>query len=78
DLDLSDNTNEYIFIYDINGNLLQNSLDNVNVGKNFLNFTVQSGRKIIEELINISKDKDGGFINYFWSKPEIHKVANKT
>ncbi len=77
DLDLSDNPNEYIFIYDFDGNLLQNSIDNVNVGKNFLNFTDQSGRKIIEELINISKNKDGGFINYFWSKPEIHKEANK-
>ena len=77
DLNLSDNPNEYIFIYDFDGNLLQNSIDNINVGKNFLNFTDQNGRKIIEELINISKNKDGGFINYFWSKPEIHKEANK-
>lgn len=76
ELNVSDNLNEYIFIYDFDGNLLLNS-DGVDIGKNFLNFTDHNGREVIKELINISKNDKGGYIDYFWSKPQTHKETNK-
>ncbi len=76
-INLNENPNEYIFIYDFSGILVDNSTDKSNIGKNFLNFTDSNKKEVVKELIETSKNSDGGFVNYFWTKPEITKKRNK-
>ncbi|WP_198305696.1 cache domain-containing protein [Arcobacter vandammei] len=76
-LKLSDNPNEYIFIYDFDGNVILSSNEKLNIGKNFLNFKDSIGKFPILELINESKNENGGYVNYFWTKPEASKETNK-
>lgn len=76
-LKLSDNPNEYIFIYDFDGNVVLSSNEKLNVGKNFLNFKDSSGKYPISELIKESQKNGGGYVNYFWTKPEASKETNK-
>src|SRR5574344_988291 len=56
-LKLSDNPNEYIFIYDFDGNVILSSNEKLNIGKNFLNFKDSIGKFPILELINESKNE---------------------
>jgi signal transduction histidine kinase len=76
-LKLSDNPNEYIFIYDFSGNVILSSNEKVNIGKNFLDFKDSLGNFPIKELIDESKKEQGGYVNYFWTKPEASKMTNK-
>lgn len=76
-LKLSEDPNEYIFIYDFNGDVILSSTEKHHIGKNFLNFQDKYGKNAIEELINTSKGIEGGYVNYFWTKPELEKETNK-
>ncbi|RBQ27578.1 MULTISPECIES: cache domain-containing protein [Arcobacteraceae] len=77
-ISISNNPNEYIFIYDVNATLIYNATtDKSNIGKDFSNFEDFNGKKVLLELIEASKNIDGGFVDYFWSKPEIHREKNK-
>ncbi|RBQ32336.1 histidine kinase [Arcobacter sp. FW59] len=76
-ISISPDPNEYIFIYDANSTLIYNETDITNIGKDFSNVEDSNGKKVLLELIEASKNVDGGFVNYFWSKPEIHKEKNK-
>uniref|UniRef100_UPI00404799CB sensor histidine kinase n=1 Tax=Aliarcobacter sp. TaxID=2321116 RepID=UPI00404799CB len=73
----SNNPNEYIFIYDFNGKVVQDSIAKDNVGKDFLNVKDINGKEVIKELIKASKRKQGGYVEYIWYKPEISKQTNK-
>ncbi|BAK72521.1 MAG: cache domain-containing protein [Arcobacter sp.] len=76
-LRITDNRNEYIFIYDFNGKVIQSSVAKENIGKNFLNVIDPNGKEVIKELINTSKKPFGGYVDYVWFKPEINKETNK-
>ncbi|OCL89857.1 cache domain-containing protein [Arcobacter porcinus] len=76
-INLNSNNNDYIFIYDFDGNLVDNSHDKSRIGQNFLNLKDFNKKEVIKELIEVSKEKNGGFVNYFWTKPEITKETNK-
>lgn len=76
-LKLSENPNEYIFIYNFEGNLISSSNEKIDIGKNFLNVKDSSGKYPISELINESQKANGGYVNYFWTKPEASKETNK-
>jgi len=69
--------NHYLFIYDFDGTSIYYPILKKNIGKNLYEFKDPSGKKVIQELINISKSKDGGFVQYIWYKPEIRKEALK-
>lgn len=73
----NENPNEYIFIYDYKAILIYNSRDKKNLGKSFKNFQDTNGRKVLLEMIELAKNPEGDFINYFWSKPELSKEKNK-
>lgn len=68
---IENNANEYIFIYDFNAKLIYNSSTNTYDNQNLENIP------ILNQLIDVSKIKDGGFVNYFWSKSDISKQTNK-
>jgi signal transduction histidine kinase len=76
-LKVSENPNEYIFIYDFNGKLIEDTLSKNNVGHNFFDIKDANGKFVIQELIKASKKKFGDYVEYIWYKPEIGKQTNK-
>lgn len=67
----------YIFIYDYNGVVISDPIQRQNIGKNLYNIEDVNGVKVIKELIDISKSKDGGYIEYSWLKPTTSKPSPK-
>jgi signal transduction histidine kinase len=77
-LRVSDNINEYLFIYKFDGTSLYHPITKEQVGKNLINTTDMTGKKVIKELIFVSKEtKEGGYVDYIWYKPDIKKNAYK-
>ena len=76
-LRISASPNEYIFIYDFNGNLVHDSIFKNNIGQNFLEIKDIHNTEVIKELIKASKKYLGGYVEYIWYKPEIGKQVNK-
>lgn len=48
------------------------------VGKNLYKLKDASGIMLIQELINISKTKGEGWLDYKWSHPKTKKITDKT
>lgn len=69
--------NDYIFIYNFDGTSIYYPISEKNIGKNLYEFTDPTGKRVIKELIDISKTKKGGYVQYIWFKPEIKKEAVK-
>jgi len=74
--DLNNGTG-YVFIYSFNGINIADPILKNNHGKNLLNFTDPNGKKVIKELIDISKKPNGGFVSYVWNKPTPHTLSPK-
>lgn len=68
----------YMFAYDFSGiNKALGSNPKV-VGKNLYNLKDGSGKMLIQELINIAKNKGEGWLDYKWSHPITKKTTDKT
>ncbi len=69
----------YLFIYDYSGNAIYNPASKELVGKNLLNYKDKTGKKLVKELINVSKDNAGGYVEYLWinhkEKKEVKKIS---
>ena len=59
----------YIFIYDFKGVNLSDPLHLHNTGENLYNYKDPSGIEVIKELIKISRQPAGGYVEYTWVKP---------
>lgn len=69
--------NEYIFIYDYEGNLIFHPVVPNDIGKNKLHIKDKTGKSVIKELIEVSQLPNGGFIDYIWFKPDVQKNIKK-
>lgn len=67
----------YIFIYTFDGINIADPILKQNSGKNLIDFKDPNGKLVIKELINISKQKEGGFVNYVWNKPTTNRLTKK-
>ncbi|CAA6827244.1 MAG: Methyl-accepting chemotaxis protein [uncultured Sulfurovum sp.] len=67
----------YIFIYDFNGVVLSDPVQTENIGKNLYNIEDSNGVKVIKDLITVSRQKDGGFVEYVWLKPTTGSLSPK-
>ncbi|MEA2018654.1 MAG: cache domain-containing protein [Campylobacterota bacterium] len=67
----------YVFIYTFDGINIADPILKENKGKNLLNFKDPNGKKVIYDLIEISKNKDGGYVNYVWNKPTTNTLEKK-
>lgn len=76
-LRITDSPNEYIFIYDFDGKLVQDAISKNNIGKSFIDIKDIKGKEVIKELIIASKKEFGDYVDYIWYKPEIQKQTNK-
>lgn len=67
----------YIFIYTFDGINIADPILKKNAGKNLLDIEDPNGKKVIYELIEVSKAKEGGFVEYVWNKPVSNILAPK-
>ncbi|MEA1914271.1 MAG: cache domain-containing protein, partial [Campylobacterota bacterium] len=67
----------YVFIYNFDGINIADPILKENAGKNLIDFTDPNGKKVIKELIDISKLPDGGYVQYVWNKPTTNTLAPK-
>ena len=67
----------YIFIYDNNGVVLSDPVQRQNIGKNLYDIEDPNGIKVIKDLIDVSKHKEGGYVEYSWLKPTSGKISPK-
>lgn len=76
-LRVNDNVNEYLFIYNFDGMSLYHPIQKNLIGKNLINTQDIKGKKVVKELIDISKKTSGGYVDYIWYKPDIKNNTNK-
>lgn len=67
----------YIFIYTFDGINIADPILKENSGKNLLNFRDLNGKKVISELIRVSKKPHGGYVDYVWNKPTTNRPSPK-
>jgi hypothetical protein len=48
------------------------------IGKNLISIKDQDGKYLIQEMIELAKDKGGGWIEYKWPHPTTNKIEDKT
>jgi len=71
------NESSYVFIYTFDGINIADPILKRNAGKNLINFKDPNGKRVIKELIEVSKNVDGGYVNYVWNKPTTGTLVNK-
>ena len=67
----------YIFIYDFDGTNLSDPLRLDNKGKNLFDFQDPNGVYVIRDLIEVSQEKIGGFVEYMWKKTSDRSTDTK-
>ncbi len=67
----------YIFIYDYDGTCLSDPVQPQNIGKNLYAYKDPNGVQVIKDLIDVSKQKEGGFVQYTWVKPTTKERSPK-
>jgi len=69
---------QYIFVVDLDANMLAHGMNQMFVGKNFMEVKDTTGKKFIREIVNIVSEKGAGWIEYNWSDPVTKKSLPKT
>ncbi len=69
--------NGYIFIDDWRGVVLAHGTQPGLVGKNIWNYQDSHGVKVVQDLIAAAKTREGGYVYYFWRKPDTGEERPK-
>ena len=67
----------YIFVYDFKGVVLSDPVQRQNIGENLYDTQDTNGVMVIRDLIDISRTKEGGFVEYQWLKPTTGSLSPK-
>jgi len=68
----------YIFVYDMDGNVVAHGGDPKRVGKNMIDAEDADGKKFVRERINIATQHGSGWQDYLFRNPETGDVEHKT
>lgn len=70
--------NGYIWIHDTNYHLVSHPFRKKSIGKYDINLKDESGKFITRAFVNIAvSNPDGGFLDYYWKKPNTNIVTKK-
>jgi hypothetical protein len=67
----------YIFVYDLNGNVMAHGANANMIGKNLINTRDIDGNLYVMNLINLAKTKGKGWLSYKFPDPATHKIESK-
>ncbi|HYA42324.1 MAG TPA: cache domain-containing protein [Syntrophobacteraceae bacterium] len=68
---------QYIFVMDLEGNMLAHGMNEFFVGKNFMGVKDLDGKKFVGEIIKTAREKGAGWTEYKWTDPVTKKVLPK-
>jgi signal transduction histidine kinase len=68
----------YIFVDDMEGTALVNPPQTQIEGKNFIDMKDVNGKAVMQEMIDILKTREAGWLEYWWPKPGETKPSKKT
>jgi len=68
---------QYIFVMDLEANMLAHGMNEFFVGKNFMEVKDLDGKKFIGEIVQTAKEKGTGWTEYKWADPVTKKVLPK-
>jgi len=69
--------NDYFWINDLHTVMIMHPVKPELEGKNLSNLEDAEGNYPFREFVKVSKEKNGGFVDYFWSKPDSDKPVRK-
>ena len=69
---------QYIFVIDLDGNMLAHGMNQLFVGKNFMEVKDTEGKKFISDIVTQAKSEGKGWADYNWADPFTKKALPKT
>lgn len=68
---------DYFWILDLNGRIVMHGTTPALDGKNMLDTQDPTGKRFVAEMIDVVRQKGGGFVEYSWPKPGSEKPQPK-
>jgi signal transduction histidine kinase len=72
-----DNQSGYLFIYDFDANNVAHSTQPDLQGQNLYDYQDSHGNYVIRDMIDITKNNESGFYEYFWNNPTTGNEEQK-
>lgn len=72
------NKDLYIFVIDVNGKNMAHGANTKLIGKNLLGIKDVDGKPVIQEMLDIAKEKGKGWIDYKWPDPVAEAINLKS
>lgn len=67
----------YIFVFDMDGNVLSHEAEEKLIGKNLIDLKDSAGKYFVKAFIKLIKESPEGWIEYFWRNYNTQKVDLK-
>ncbi len=74
---INKNSQDYFFIYDMDGNIILHSYNPELEGKNFFTSSDKVHHSVVEQFIKNAKEGSSNFVSYSWENPKNGKVETK-
>lgn len=68
----------YLYAYNFSGENIAHGANLKLIGKNLIDMKTPDGKLLIKEMVEMSKTKGSGWIDYDWPHPETRKVERKS
>jgi len=68
----------YIYVVDPDGNVLSHGADATLIGKSLMDLEDATGKKFIKAIIDDTKVKNKGTMDYKWMNPQTKKIEQKS
>lgn len=68
----------YIFVLDMNGNMLAHGSNPRLIGKNMSEIKDADDRHFVKEILGVAGSKGSGWVDYKWPNPVTKKIEPKT
>ncbi|MBS4068375.1 cache domain-containing protein [Sulfurimonas sp. RIFOXYB12_FULL_35_9] len=74
---INKNSQDYFFIYDMDGNIILHSYNPELEGKNFFTSSDKVHHSVVEQFIKNAKEGSSNFVSYSWENPKNGKFETK-
>lgn len=71
------NKDLYIFVFDMEGNMLTHGAEKSLIGKNLIDLKDSAGKYFVQDFIDLMQKSESGWIEYYWRNYENQKVEIK-
>ncbi|MDP8204119.1 MAG: cache domain-containing protein [Candidatus Tenebribacter mawsonii] len=67
----------YLFVFDMDGTILSHGAEIALIGKNLIDLKDSAGKYFVKDFINLMKESNNGWKEYYWRNYETQKVEMK-